>query len=104
MLKHGYLINDPVMIQVNLVAIVLNAIYTCFYYKYATDKNKDILRPLGIGTAIVAVFIGYAQIESPDNLEFRYGLILTILMLLLLGAPLMDLVGIFNLYSRFIKK
>lgn len=92
-LKYGMLLNDTAMLVVNIVAITLNTIYTIFFYQYARDKYEEVLKPLGIGTALIAVFLGYAQIESAQNIEYRYGLILTILMLLLLGAPLLDIVS-----------
>lgn len=84
------------MIQVNMVAIILNTLYSFLYYKYSEDKYEEVLKPLGLATALVAVFLGYAQIESHENIEFRYGLVLTVLMLLLLGAPLLDVVSIHN--------
>lgn len=92
-LKYGMLLNDSAMLIVNIVAITLNIIYTIFFYTYAKDKYEEVLKPLGVGTALVAVFLGYAHIESAQNLEFRYGMLLTILMLLLLGAPLLDIVS-----------
>lgn len=91
-LQYGLLLDDTAMLVVNIVAIVLNALYTLFYYKYSGDKYEEVLKPLSIGVGVVAIFLGYAQFENPDNLEFRYGLILTILMLLLLGSPLLDMV------------
>ncbi|CAH1156200.1 unnamed protein product [Phaedon cochleariae] len=90
MLKHGLLLNDAAMLQVNIAAILLNIIYTVFYYLYSPEKYKDVLKPLGIGATLIAIFLGYAEWEEPSNLEYRYGLIVTILMLLLLGSPLLD--------------
>lgn len=95
-LKYGLLLSDTAMIQVNMVAIILNTLYSFLYYKYSEDKYEEVLKPLGLATALVAVFLGYAQIESHENIEFRYGLVLTVLMLLLLGAPLLDVVSIHN--------
>lgn len=92
-LKYGLLLNDPAMLLVNTVAIGLNILYTIFFYLYTENKHEEVLKPLGIGVAVIAAFLGYSQIEHPDNLEVRYGLILTIMMLLLLGAPLLDVVG-----------
>ncbi|KAJ8979505.1 hypothetical protein NQ317_015683 [Molorchus minor] len=87
MLRLGLLMNDAAMIQVNVAAVFLNILYTAFYYVYSSDKYEEVLKPLGIGSTIAAVILGYAQLENPENLEFRYGLITTVLMLLLLGAP-----------------
>lgn len=91
-MKYGLLLNDAAMFTVNSVAIVLNLIYTIFYYNYSENKQDEVFKPLSIGAALVAVFLGYAQFESPQNIEYRYGLILTILMLLLIGSPLLDVV------------
>ncbi|KAJ8946983.1 hypothetical protein NQ318_019064 [Aromia moschata] len=91
MLRHGLLLDDPAMINVNVAAVFLNVLYTIFYYLYSADKYDDVLKPLGIGSLISAIFLGYAQLEDPSNLEFRYGLIVTILMLLLLASPLLDI-------------
>lgn len=91
-LQYGFLLNDTAMLVVNIVAIVLNAFYVIFYYKYSGAKYEEVLKPLSIGVGVVAIFLGYAQFENPDHLEFRYGLVLTILMLVLLGSPLLDMV------------
>ncbi|CAH1979507.1 unnamed protein product [Acanthoscelides obtectus] len=89
-LKHGLILNDTAMLQVNTVGIILNLAYIGVYYHYSKDKYNEVLRPLGIAVAIVSVVIGYAHVESADKVEFRYGMVVTILMLMLLGAPLLD--------------
>lgn len=38
MLKHGLIMNDPVVLQVNIFTIVLNIIYFVVYYAYTTNK------------------------------------------------------------------
>lgn len=86
------MLNDTAMLVVNIVAIILNALYSLFYNKYSGNKYEEILKPLSTGVGIVAIFLGYAQFENPKNLEFRYSLVLTILMLLLIGSPLLDMV------------
>lgn len=48
---------------------------------------------LGKGAALTAVLIGYAQWESEDLVEYRFGMIVTVLMLTLIGAPLLSLVS-----------
>ncbi|XP_076266814.1 sugar transporter SWEET1-like isoform X2 [Rhynchophorus ferrugineus] len=90
-LKYGLLLSDPAMIKVNIAAIFLNIVYSLFFYQFAEDKVIEVLKPLSFAFAIVAVILGYAGFENPDNLEFRFGFILTVLSLALLGAPLKDL-------------
>lgn len=94
MLKYGLLLNDAAMIKVNVAAIVLNSIYSVFFYKFAEDKYEEVLKPTSYGVALLAVLLGYAQLESSENIEYRFGLILTLLMLALLGAPLLDVVSV----------
>ncbi|XP_044271598.1 sugar transporter SWEET1 [Tribolium madens] len=89
MLKYGLMLQDENMLLVNFFAIVLNVIYCVVYYVYSTDKWRQILKPLSISMAFVAALWGYCEYESPSVVEFRYGLIITILMLAVLGSPLL---------------
>ncbi|KAJ3650216.1 hypothetical protein Zmor_021917 [Zophobas morio] len=90
MLKYGLLLKDNVMLQVNYSAILLNVFYSVFYYVYSTDKWNEILKQFTVSAGLVAVLWGYCEWENPSLVEDRYGLIVTILMLGLLGSPLRD--------------
>ncbi|KAE8573075.1 sugar transporter SWEET1 [Halyomorpha halys] len=93
MLQHGLILNDMAMIPVNIFAFVLNLIYLSIFYKYHDDKS-GLLMLLGKVLAGAAVMVGYAQIEQridAARLEFYYGLIVTLLMFALIGAPLFNL-------------
>jgi len=90
-LKYGFLLSDDTIINVNVVAIVLNTIYSVFYYQYAQNKYEEVLKPLAFGVGLAAFVLGYAAVESNENIEFRFGIILTLLLLGLLGAPLASL-------------
>lgn len=96
MLKYALILDDPVMLQVNVAAISLNIVYIIVYYLYSQKKWEELYVPLSYGTALVAASLSYAGWENPENLEYRYGLYVTVLMLLLLGAPLADLVNYKN--------
>ncbi|XP_050498588.1 sugar transporter SWEET1 [Diabrotica virgifera virgifera] len=96
MLKLALLMNDAAMLQVNVAAIGLNVLYLAFYYYYSADKYNEVLKPGSVGVAIVAVFIGYSLVEAPELLEYRYSLVVTILMLALIGAPLLDVKAIID--------
>ncbi|CAH0556042.1 unnamed protein product [Brassicogethes aeneus] len=95
-LKYAQILNDPAMLQVNVFAIILNSIYLMVYFAYSKDRVKEVWQPVSVGVAIAAVFLGYAAVESPANLEFRYGLAVTVLMLLLVASPLMDVAEIIS--------
>lgn len=95
MLQYGILLEDMAMLQVNTAAIVLNIAYTIFYYLYCTEKWNEIYKPSAFGAALVAVLVAYINYEDPSLVETRYGLIVTVLMLLLLGSPLLEVVSCF---------
>jgi solute carrier family 50 protein (sugar transporter) len=44
-------------------------------------------------TAGVAALIAYVFWEDPDVVEFRYGIIITILLMLLIASPFLQLVS-----------
>lgn len=90
MLQQGLLLGDVPMIAVNVLALVLNLCYTAVYYLYTTQKGKLILtigRTLFFALAIIA----YANIDSnPDRVDLIYSSIVTVLLLSLIGAPLLE--------------
>lgn len=83
------------MFQVNMAAIILNLIYAVCYFIYCKDKWEEIYKPSLRGIGLIIALFTYIRWEDPDKLEFRYGLIVTILMLLLMGSPLMEIVSYF---------
>lgn len=94
MLKLALIMDDAAMLQVNVAALILNTLYVAFYCLYSKDRYNEVWKPFSIAVGMMAVFLGYASIEDPAQVEFRYSLLVTVLMLLLIGAPLMDVKGI----------
>lgn len=90
MLQLGLILQDPAMIPVNIFGFSLNLIYFFIHYTYSTDR-ASLISKVTKGIALVAVLVGYANWEHADNVEFRYGIIVTLLMLCLVGAPLLQL-------------
>lgn len=95
MLQYAIMLEDMAMLQVNIAAIVLNLIYLGFYYLYCSEKWNEIFKPTALGVALIAVLLAYINYEDPSLIETRYGLIVTVLMLLLLGSPLIEVVSTF---------
>ena len=93
MLKYAFLLEDKAMFQVNTAAIILNLVYVFCYAIYSRNRKNEIVKPLAKGITLMGVLLGYARWEDSDVLEYRYGFIVTILMLLLLGSPLVDIVS-----------
>ncbi|XP_046678612.1 sugar transporter SWEET1 [Homalodisca vitripennis] len=89
-LQYGIIIDDPAMIPVNIFGFVLNVAYSICFYMYTTEKT-EFLSSVGKVSAVTAVLVGYALWEKQDLVEFRFGMIVTVLMLALIGAPLFSL-------------
>jgi len=49
---------------------------------------------LTIATLFTGVLLGYSTIEDEKLIEYRFGVILTVLMLALIGSPLFSLVNL----------
>lgn len=91
-LQHALLMNDPAMINANVVGFAISVVYSTFFYLYTPRQSKgDFWKQLGMAGALTAAMIGYAQIENPAVVEDRFGMIITVLMLMLIGQPLFGL-------------
>ena len=89
------MMGDDATIKVNIFGFALSVIYTCvFYYYTPMDQKIGVWTKMGIAAAFVASLIGYTQYEDPKVVEFRYGLILTAILYLLIASPLLGLVSI----------
>jgi len=90
MIKNGLLMNDPNIIPVNIFGFVLNLIYFLVYYYY-TDNSSPLFSMLKKAALFTGVLWGYTIIENEKLIEYRFGIILTVLMLALIGSPLFSL-------------
>ncbi|KAG5343342.1 SWET1 protein, partial [Acromyrmex charruanus] len=90
MLRYAWMLGDSNMINVNIFGLLTNMIYMIIYYYYAPN-TKEVLKLIYKITVFVAIFLVYAQMEHPANVEFRFGIVVTVLLLLLIAAPLAHL-------------
>lgn len=90
MIKNGLLMNDPNIIPVNIFGFVLNLIYFLVYYYYTADSSP-LISMLTKTALFTGVLWGYTTIEDEKLVEYRFGVILTVLMLILIGSPLFSL-------------
>ncbi|XP_050522860.1 sugar transporter SWEET1-like [Daktulosphaira vitifoliae] len=90
MIKNGILMNDPNIIPVNIFGLVLNLIYFLVYYLYTANMGPamSMLKKVSLFTAILW---WYTMLEDEKLVEYRFGVILTVLMLILIGSPLFSL-------------
>lgn len=81
------------MINVNFIGLALSTIYLMVFYFYTEGKDKSVVwTQMGIGGAITAAVIGWVQIEDPEKVEFRFGLVLSVFLFILVGSPFLSLV------------
>lgn len=86
------MIRDPAMIKVNFIGFALSIIYCLIFYHYTPNEDKTkVWGQFGIGGALVVSILAYVQYEDSKLIEFRFGLILTAILLGLVGSPLLDL-------------
>ncbi|XP_065078151.1 sugar transporter SWEET1-like [Ochlerotatus camptorhynchus] len=91
-LKHALLMDDPAMIRANVVGLGISVAYSVFFYLYTPRQSKaDFWKQLGTVGAVAMAMLAYAQIENAELVEDRFGLILTVLLLMLIAQPLFGL-------------
>ena len=90
MLRYALMLNDSTMINVNVFGLLINIIYMIVYYYYAPN-TREVLKLMYKVAIFVIIFLVYAQIEHPTNVEFRFGIVVTVLLYLLIAAPLIHL-------------
>ncbi|KAF6208843.1 hypothetical protein GE061_014584, partial [Apolygus lucorum] len=90
-LRHGYLLNDPAMIPVNLFAIGLNMIYFLIFLAYS-DCRGTIITNLVKSVIGACALVSYTFLDSNNERVLTvYGTMVTGLMFALIAAPLKDL-------------
>ncbi|XP_050436267.1 sugar transporter SWEET1-like [Adelges cooleyi] len=90
MIKNGILMNDPNIIPVNIFGFLLNLLYFLVYYTY-TANTGPLFSMLKKVTLFTGILWGYTMVENEKLVEYRFGVILTLLMFTLVGSPLFSL-------------
>lgn len=90
----GAILGDLPTIRVNSLGVALNIAYICFFYNYtnATKEKTGVWVTLGYGGAFLAAVVGYCAYEDPKELPFRYGILFSVILFVLVGMPLLDIV------------
>ncbi|ETN62165.1 hypothetical protein AND_006148 [Anopheles darlingi] len=91
-LQHGMLMGDSVMINSNLVGLAISFSYAAFFAFYTPAKERGSFWRASLWTTLFTFgVLLYAKFENPAVVEDRFGMILTVLMLCLIGQPLIGL-------------
>lgn len=93
--RFGVILNDETTIKVNLFGVMLNIAYICYFYIYTNNvKDKTLVwAQMGYAGAFLAAIFAYTVVENPENLPFRFGMILTAVLFYFVGSPLLGLVS-----------
>ncbi|XP_018335817.1 sugar transporter SWEET1-like [Agrilus planipennis] len=91
MLKYSLMIEDFSMFVVNFTGVLLNLFHILIYNKFCRRRRRELHEPLRKGLIFVAFTFLYSFWEKEEFLGYRYGMIVTILMLVLNGSPLLEL-------------
>ncbi|XP_062549936.1 sugar transporter SWEET1-like [Armigeres subalbatus] len=91
-IQFGQMLQDDAMIKVNMIGLGLNVVYVCAFYWYTVGPAKNkVWGQIGLAGAIAVGLIAYVQYEDPKVVQFRFGMILTVILLILVGMPLLGL-------------
>lgn len=91
-IQFGQMLRDDAMIKVNFIGLALHVLYVCAFYLYTAGPGKTkVWGQIGAAGAIAVGILSYVQYEDPKLVEFRFGIILTVVLLLLVGMPLLGL-------------
>ncbi|EZA51782.1 hypothetical protein DMN91_004400 [Ooceraea biroi] len=90
MLRYALMLNDSAMINVNIFGLITSIIYMLVFYYYAPDTEKLFKQMIKVA-GFVVIFLAYAEVESSEKIEYRFGMLVTILLLLLIASPLVHL-------------
>lgn len=94
MLIFGIILNDKTMILVNLFGTAINICYLSVFYIHTNevDGKARVWTQLGYAGAFLMAIFGYTNVENPEVLLFRYGILVTVVIFGFVGLPLFSLV------------
>ncbi|XP_014087625.2 sugar transporter SWEET1 [Bactrocera oleae] len=91
-LKMGTLMGDSATIMVNILGFAINVVFLTAFYWYSSNELKmKIWSKIGIAGAFTVACLAYAAFEDPKKIEFRFGLLITGILVFLVGSPLLHL-------------
>lgn len=88
----GTLMGDQAMIKVNIIGFAINVVFMVVFYWYATGPFKSkIWSKMGVATTFTMACLAYSNFEDPAKIEFRFGMVITGILVILVGMPLLSL-------------
>lgn len=83
---------DQAMIKVNVIGFAINVVFMVIFYWYASGAFKTkIWAKMGIASLFTMACLAYSNFEDPAKIEFRFGMLITGILVILVGMPLLSL-------------
>lgn len=94
-MRFGMILNDLPTIRINGIGAIIHILYICFYYSYTkgVKEKAEVWAQLGYGGALLLGILAYAEYEDKGVLPYRFGILVTIFLVVLVGTPLLSLVS-----------
>jgi len=91
--RFGMILNDLPTVRINAIGVVLHIVYICFFYSRTkgVKEKTEVWAQLGYGGALLLGIFAYAEYEDKTVLPYRFGIILTVFLVVLVGSPLLSL-------------
>ncbi|XP_053698894.1 uncharacterized protein LOC128745847 [Sabethes cyaneus] len=89
-IQYGNMLQDGTMIRVYTVGLLVSIALMCaIYYRILSNFSKaKYMIGYGAAVALTCVILCYVRYEDPKELEFRFGIIRTVVQLLIIAPPL----------------
>lgn len=89
-LKLGQIMGDEAMIKVNVIGFGINVVFMVgFYYYGSIEARSKMWIKFGYCSVFLMACIAYANFEDPKQVEFRLGMLITLILVWLVGSPLL---------------
>lgn len=85
------------MLNANLVGFAMSIVYMSIFYHYVEAKEKfnHLVKIVGVGAFIGAAIL-YSNLEDPEKVEHRFGVLLTGIMYCMFTMPF---IGIYETFK-----
>lgn len=91
-LKLGTIMGDQAMIKVNVIGFGINVVFMVAFYWFASGPFKTkIWSKIGLTAIFLMTCLAYSNFEAADKIEFRFGMLITAILVYLVGSPLLNL-------------
>ncbi|XP_053688656.1 uncharacterized protein LOC128737911 [Sabethes cyaneus] len=89
-MQYGNMLQDGTMTLVYTVGLLVNIVLMCpICYHTASEYGKaKYMRIIGVAVALTCGILCYVRYEDPTEVEFRFGIIRTIVQLLVVATPM----------------